>query len=435
MKKSNNIDKIFKDQFKGAEITPPEDIWTDISSKLPLEKRSKRIIPLWYYIGGTVAALFIIALLIRNTFDTPTIPKVTNTKEILNENENSGNRLNTTKSSNFIPNENKTKVASSKYSDIQNSKNTSSSNNNKSKENSQSQLRGKDNYAIINSKEEQISKSAKFQNRTALNTVINNNGIKPGTNSNIIASNNLAPSISDVEQVVKDDEKDKLDSPKDEITGSKRFSISANAAALYYDNFGKGSSLSNQIASDNNGMNSTSYGVTIGYQISKNIKIRSGVNQIALSNNLQDVSFASVLNSSNISDNFSDTNTPENGNSADVFVKIDQNIGFIEVPAEIEYFILNKKFGVSFISGFSTLILNKNKISIASADTNFSSKVANLNNLSFTANLGIGFNYEILPSFQLNIEPILKYQLNTFTKTSSYKPYYFGFYSGLSYKF
>jgi hypothetical protein len=59
----------------------------------------------------------------------------------------------------------------------------------------------------------------------------------------------------------------------------------------------------------------------------------------------------------------------------------------------------------------------------------------NLNNISFSTNIGMGIDYNISPRFQWNLEPIFKYQLNTFSNTPGVKPYNFGIYSGFSFKF
>ncbi|NJW54466.1 hypothetical protein HC175_16270 [Salinimicrobium sp. CDJ15-91] len=56
----------------------------------------------------------------------------------------------------------------------------------------------------------------------------------------------------------------------------------------------------------------------------------------------------------------------------------------------------------------------------------------NLNEISFSANLGLGVYYNFSPKIRLNLEPMFKYQLNTFDHGNSH---YFGIYSGLSYQF
>ena len=63
-------------------------------------------------------------------------------------------------------------------------------------------------------------------------------------------------------------------------------------------------------------------------------------------------------------------------------------------------------------------------------------KATNLNNMHFSTNLGLGFSYNFIKNFQLNLEPMLKYQINAFTTNSgNFKPYIVGISTGLSYKF
>ena len=116
---------------------------------------------------------------------------------------------------------------------------------------------------------------------------------------------------------------------------------------------------------------------------------------------------------------------------------LNQKLGFIEVPLEIEYVIIDKKIGLNIIGGGSTLFLDENMISLNSSNFSTNLGEANyLNSLSFSTNIGIGIDYKISPQFQLNLEPIFKYQINTFNSSAGdVKPYYFGIYSGFSFKF
>jgi hypothetical protein len=60
----------------------------------------------------------------------------------------------------------------------------------------------------------------------------------------------------------------------------------------------------------------------------------------------------------------------------------------------------------------------------------------NLTSVSFSTNVGLGFDYKLSKKFKFNIEPMFKYQLNPYTDSSiNFKPYYLGVYTGLSYKF
>ena len=116
---------------------------------------------------------------------------------------------------------------------------------------------------------------------------------------------------------------------------------------------------------------------------------------------------------------------------------IDQRFGFIEVPLELEYRLLDKKFGLNVIGGFSTFFLNQNEIY---ADVDGSSTLIgeanNMNSTSFSANFGLGLDYSLSKQWNFSLEPQFKYQINTFNNTSgNYRPFFIGLYTGLSYKF
>ena len=116
---------------------------------------------------------------------------------------------------------------------------------------------------------------------------------------------------------------------------------------------------------------------------------------------------------------------------------INQNLNYFEVPMELRYTLINNKFGLNVIGGFSTLFLGSNEISVSAGD--FESVLGEANNLSsvsFTTNVGVGLRYLFSEKLMFNIEPIFKYQLNPYTDTSvDFNPYYFGVYTGLSLKF
>src|SRR5690606_19371726 len=239
----------------------------------------------------------------------------------------------------------------------------------------------------------------------------------------------------------------------------KRLRVTTTAAPVYFDNMGSGNTIDARFAdNDGGGEISMAYGVNFAYQLSNRIKIRSGINKVDLSYNTRGIAFTAAVNPtvlsgvdyeagvpnyrienrstrpfSNISAstefNRSTFASPANG-------YLNQRLGFIEVPVEIEYVIIDKKIGLNIIGGGSTLFLDENMISLNSAD--FSTNIGeanNINSLSFSTNIGLGVDYKISPQFQLNLEPILKYQINTFNSAQDINSYYFGIYSGFSFKF
>ena len=116
---------------------------------------------------------------------------------------------------------------------------------------------------------------------------------------------------------------------------------------------------------------------------------------------------------------------------------LNQKTGYIEVPVEVSYKLLDKKFGIQVITGFSSLFLNENEVSVISSGlTTVVGEANNLNKVHFSTNIGLGFKYSFWKSFEANFEPTFKYQLNTYNANSGgFKPYLIGLYSGISFKF
>ncbi|WP_452232854.1 hypothetical protein [Lacinutrix sp. MEBiC02595] len=233
-----------------------------------------------------------------------------------------------------------------------------------------------------------------------------------------------------------------------------RWQVYANIAPVYYNTLGKGSHMDDQfIDNSKSGETNTSYGVNVSYAFNNKLKLRSGVNSLNLSydtdnviiyqnvsgNNapaLKNVDFNNGQNISAISANNlvvqQAVGLLPNENAA-----ISQRIGYYEVPMELEYTISSKKFGVNVIAGLSTFILNDNKIfSEFDGRKTEIGEANNINEVSFSGNLGLGLDYKFSDKIKFNVQPTFKYQMNAFENTSGdFRPYIIGVYTGLSYKF
>jgi hypothetical protein len=117
--------------------------------------------------------------------------------------------------------------------------------------------------------------------------------------------------------------------------------------------------------------------------------------------------------------------------------KMVQQLGYIEVPLEVDYALIDRKFGVDLIGGVSSLFLVDNSVLLESEGlVTEIGEATNANDVNFSAYFGMGFNYKFTPKVQLNIEPVFKYQMNTFSKTAGEsQPFSVGVYSGVSFKF
>ncbi|WP_299894063.1 hypothetical protein [uncultured Aquimarina sp.] len=238
----------------------------------------------------------------------------------------------------------------------------------------------------------------------------------------------------------------------------KRWNIAPNVAPVYYDSFG-GSSIDPQF-SDNTkqGEVNLSYGIQVAYAINKRLIVRSGVSKVDVGYNTEDVGFgiaalgrdangAGNTQSIVVSDyrNGSVSLAPPPGDVNSEILVTSQNpgllnhsIGYIEVPLELKYALTDSKMGIHMIGGVSTLFLESDEVSVIAGSfrNDNVSREQTVNDVSFSGNIGIGFDYKLSDQFKINMEPIFKYQFNGFRDNAqNFRPYYFGVYTGVSFRF
>ena len=231
--------------------------------------------------------------------------------------------------------------------------------------------------------------------------------------------------------------------------------VSTVASPIYFNSASQGSSLDSKLENNSKDYGrSLSYGLGLEYELSNKWSVRAGVNTLSLDYNTNDVMFFQDVNARTM-EHLTPTETGSmlsvqskkatNLNSVNVSGtivqkfdgEINQKMGYIEVPLELSYKLLERKFGINVIGGLSTLFLNENKVSLISNESQINiGKANNLNNIHFSSNVGLGFKYTFWKSFQANFQPMFKYQINTFSNDSgNFKPYFVGLYSGISFSF
>lgn len=258
-----------------------------------------------------------------------------------------------------------------------------------------------------------------------------------------------------IEDAIK--ENDSIEKTIENTQKLSRWSIAPTVAPVYFNSLGKGSSLDDQFVNNSKNSDVTmSYGLNGSYAVNNKIKVRLGVHKVDLSyttNNVITYKKAEINqgnsrvgnikfnesaseNSIMSAQTFSSLSSPESINSLNKN-SINQQFGFIEIPLEIEYALISNKFGVNVIGGFSTLFVNKNEIySVTNTSRTRIGEATNMNDISYSANIGFGVNYKLSNKLNINLEPQFKYQIDTFSDTSGeFQPYFIGVYSGLSYKF
>lgn len=404
--------------------------------------------------------------------------KVNKKSPILNNNEDSkiatSSNKNKTDKNNLIPNPNdderKVAVASNNKT---NKKSPNINNNSKSEiavssdENKLDKNSNGNNFISNNVIEENLKSNV---NKVAITNIENKTYETNSLNNpNSIIENNSNPKNQEkqiiAEEIIK--KPDLLENPLDKIlkekeakttkkaiaTNTEKWKIRPNVAPIFMKAFG-GSPIHDVFADNEKDFeNNLSIGLAADYAISKKISIRAGINKFDLAYNTNEIAFyedASVGNNNPIQTiNFKaatrnvvvDDKKSSRGVVSPIIPNIEEGImnqrfGYFEIPVEISYKLLDKRFGVTLITGLSTLLLNKNEVSVITPNrTLVLGDANNLNQVHFSSNLGIGFKYSFWKSFEANIEPTVKYQINTFNDNSgNFNPYFLGIYTGISYK-
>ncbi|NEW78930.1 MAG: PorT family protein [Gelidibacter sp.] len=402
MKDFKNIDRLFQENLKDFEVSPPEEAWDAIENRL-IPRTKKRTLPFWLKLSS-IAAVFVlffslgtIYFLPKNNFSKNFFQKQNTNKEVSNQ----------TDSATTITVEEKLKAMQKVVTAL-------------SKELAEIE---QSNQFTANSEEKTTEKTA-FSQKSEKSFLFKD------------AKNLPLSKFADKEI------------SKKQIAESK-FTVATIFAPIYFSSFGDGSGIDAQFKNNpSSGNSSFSYGVKVAYQLTNKFSLQSGVNLINLgltTNNIYVTPGVAVVSFSNLSAN------PLLARSADIATlkentiisddasggSLNQVFGYVEIPVEVKYSVADGKFGINLVGGFSTLLLNRDEVFV---ETNsFSQSLGSSNNLrsvNFSGNIGLDIDYSLYKNLFINVSPMFKMQTNTFSKNSgSIQPYYLGVYTGLNYKF
>ncbi len=401
MKNFKNIDRLFQENLKDFEVSPPSEAWDAIENRL-IPRTKKRGVPFWLKLSS-IAAIFAvffsagtIYFLPKNNLPKNFLLKQTTKEEILDQKD----------SATTITVEEKLKkmqkvvtALSKELAEMEQNNNLTAKAEEKTKEQTASSQKSENNFLFKDAKNLPLSK------------------------------------FTDKEVI------------KKEITESK-ITVATIFAPIYFNSFGGGSGIDSQFKNNpTSGNLSYSYGVKVAYQLTNKFSLQSGVNLVSLgltTNNVYVTPGVAVVGFSNLSAN------PVMARTADITANRDKSsvednssgslnqvFGYVEIPVEVKYSVTDGKFGINLVGGFSTLLLNKDEVFVET--NNFSQSLGssdNLKSVNFSGNIGLDIDYSLYKNLFINVSPMFKVQTSTFSKNSgSIQPYYLGVYTGLNYKF
>lgn len=510
----NNIDKLFQKKLRDFEEVPDEKVWKDIEASLQQKRRKRRVVPIWWKLGGVAALLAILFTLVNPFAESDNVEKQVSDIEKIstspNTNQTATDNTENPKTSDdvegFVSSEQdiiskdseSVLTEDEKAVEQQNAKDSRESliSKDKSKIGVQkekgrlaqqstttSKEGGKEDHAIAEGENNAIVENA--DNKEGTNAIVANN--LDQKNEGDTKENTLKNQDSDKKNIIEpkgaeeglavtaEEEVKEKKSIFEEIAemeeetlaqkekSSTRWSVGPRVAPVYFNSFGQGSPIhSNFAANPKSGNVNLSYGLAMGYEISKKLSVRTGVHKVDYGYDTNDVLFSSSLAASNNNqfENINYTGASKNlviqssangaetaldfANSAEIRApdpsrngRMVQQFGYLEIPVELNYALMDKRLGINLIGGMSSLFLIDNSVILESGgDATELGEANNINNTNFSTNVGIGLNYRLTPKMQLNLEPMFKYQLNTFSDSAGdFQPFSIGVYSGLSFKF
>ena len=458
---------------------PDDKVWAGIVDK---QQKKRAIIPLWLQLSGAAAILALIFMagnFIFSTSDaqdvevvleetetpeqdqrTPKTIEQTADNAVVSSEEKSTEDSNSQKKAESNSSTKATAVASTSAKEANQGK-SKASNTTQNRNTSESKKSGSTAASTGIATADQGNDANATQDDKTSNTEQNTTAIAATENES--QENAAADELPSLEEIANaQNEEEALADTETSNTASQdasRWGITPMVAPVYYNSFG-GSGIAAEFADNKkSGDVNFSYGVQVSYAINDRLTVRSGVNKVDLGYRTEQVNFAPSIQGQSISSidynqnsqliQVADANKSLASSAAEfasnasvagtsINNALRQELGYIEVPFEAEYALLNRKFGIQVIGGFSTLFLNDNSISLEE-NNNLVSRIGSsnsLNNTSFSTNVGLGLDYKFTPHIQFNLEPMFKYQLNAYTKSvSDFRPYYLGLYTGLSIRF
>lgn len=450
---NKHIDRIFQESFKNFEAQPSDAVWKKIQRQV--QPKKNRLLPIWFKYAGIAASLVLAFGLGYWLQPNPTNQAASFTN--LNE-DDAKIELQTELSTNFeSANQLLDQLINQTAFLTENPVLSETSVISASKASKEQKLQTEEmastktaSFNLVDDASDENDYAFLADISTVLNEVFQTN-----YNTFNKISNEITSTEDKITSAKQDEENKKQfdeffeDTGVVESTSIKKWFLKPVLSPIFNSGNNASSALGQEVANNaSSGDVSFSYGMQVGFKINNKWSIRTGINQVNTSYTTENVVYApsaSAFMPENVSavhglygQDYYSTNLASGNNR--IFSQegsLSQQMNFVEIPLEVEYAVLDGKFGISLTGGASTFLLTDNGLLMSTSNGNINiGEAQNLNQTSFSTNVGLGLNYQLSKKLKFNVEPALKYQINTFRGSNlDFNPYFFGVYSGLQFQF
>lgn len=482
MENKKDIGKAIREKLDGLDKSPSENLWDAIHADLQKKKKRRFIfIPFWFKISGlfmVAAVVFFMVSDLGSDSDKNGLRKHSETESIVSGNGDSGkasgnddNNADVRKkgnpestNDNRHPAENAANqnriVLNGNSGDtnptVRNSSNEKSATRNSfSKNNDPTDINvtncrkaGKNRLALNKGKKSAKERKGKFavgrtENKVSNSDNLNGNKPKNGLTENAgmteskskTDSSNTKPAkeidlkktdslkIADKKRALKENSQDSVPQI---IDAFQRLNIFVYAGPTFGGYLSNNSPLDKRLnRNQTSSETEITYGALVSYGATERWSLRFGLGIT----NLRFVTKSAEVNTTN----YYNISYTKNISNLDIYTQADspekmdiiQDISYTEIPLELKYIISKRTIGFNAFGGLSYLFLNKNSVSVKTDNgRRFDiGETANLAGNTFTANLGVGFDYKFAKRVKFNVEPLFRYHLVDYKNAGGTRPY------------
>ncbi len=449
MENNPDLGKLFKKQLANIKTSPDVSIWENIEKTLE-KKQKRRVGFIWFFGGlGVLTGILLLSYFVQSgevnleKKDTPTHNESYNEQKQSIENRVLQKQTPSNSNSNGNLERSNYKDTLTNKDFQTDTKNTIKSTSNKAGQGTGASRNSVSKTTILVSSESRKATETASDAQNTFKSSVNENLISKTsqqTNKNSkpqIFGENLIDSLSAGENIVDDSipqnnkpplrpRKEKEKEPKQEKINPSKWLISLNIGPNYYDYFSKKTPFDESLtAGSGSGQLSYSYGVLLNIPISEKGTFRVGYRISNFTSSVKDA-ISPISENGNIAlltdaaierNNLAVPSAILEDLNAGIPFEIVQNLRYSEIPIEFDYTLFNEKVRVDAMGGLNPMLLGKNAIVLKNKSGMIevgSSRY--LKKFTIAPYVGLGLRYHLSEKLRVDLEPTLRYQIDTFEK-------------------